>query len=77
MLIPRALRHQDISGRVLMLVTYSEFWADLAPVDLSLGWQQRHAQGSTITEHDGGLLVVSTDHSIQNYYPLQVRGSKN
>jgi hypothetical protein len=78
-LYPRA--HYDITGRVLMHVIYSDNWSDLSPVDVSLGWQEMSDNATlarlTITEHDRALLVDSTDKSIKDFYPFQVRSSNN
>jgi hypothetical protein len=78
-LTPRA--HYDITGRVLQLVAYSDVWSDLAPVDLSLGWQEMSDNANlarfTITERDRTLLVDSIDKSIKDFYPFQVRSSNN
>lgn len=78
-LLPRA--HYDITGRVLLLIPYSDGWSNLAPLDVALGWQEMSDNlflaSLTITGDRRTLLVVSTDNSIQDYNPLLARSSNN
>jgi hypothetical protein len=79
-LYPRA--HYDITGRVLTRVRYrDDWWAALAPLDLSLGWQYMSDNTSlallTISEHGRRLYEDSIDNSIENYYWVLTQSSNN
>jgi hypothetical protein len=79
-LIPRA--HYDIKGRVLQHVLYTDdWWKDLAPVDVSLGWGDMSDNATlaalSIVEHDRRLYEDSIDGSIKDYNWVLWQSSNN
>jgi hypothetical protein len=80
-LIPRA--HYDIKGRVLQHVTYTDdWWKDLAPIDVSLGWQDMSDNatlaGFAFNEHDR-TLYTEEPHGpgYTDYYWMMTETSNN
>jgi hypothetical protein len=79
-LIPRA--HYRIKGRVLQHVLYTDdWWKDLAPVDVSLGWQDMSDNatlaGFAFNEHGRTLYTEVLGTGYPDYYWMMTESSNN